>query len=231
MRALFLLLLLANVAFFGWNWYESGLLQQAGPGPAPSAPAGQGLRALDAVPADQLQPLRSSSPRQPDAATVEPEPPPQPQPVKPRCYRAGMIESKAVRDRLLAALAEQGVSTETGTEPDHGESHWVVLPPLPDQEAAERMMARLRSEGLEDLYRVPSGENAHAISLGVFHQRPRADERLARVRELGFDAEMRNLALPSTRYWVRFEWPGDRGPLPASLAETTGAELKPAPCR
>ncbi|HKJ77328.1 MAG TPA: SPOR domain-containing protein [Gammaproteobacteria bacterium] len=252
MRALFLLLLLANVAFFGWNWYQTRILP-GGRAEAPStAGQGRGLELLGDLPAGQLQPIRKDESRaeSPQAggtpARRQPEPPPRrerppaakadaPEPpaeqLPARCYRAERIEARAGRDRLLQALKEHGVDARSGTEEGHGESHWVLLPPFPDEDAAREVMARLREKGVQDLYLVPSGENRNAISLGVFKERPRADQRLARLRRLGFDPEMRSLPLPSTRYWVRFRWPGGRAEPPLSaLAETAGVEVERVDC-
>lgn len=252
MRALFLLLLLANAALFGWNWYQSRVLTGARSQAPSTADEGRGLRLLSELPAGRLQPIRDgrtegrsdtsgkTAERPPSAVTEQPAPDatasPGPETVRPpeappRCYRAGQIESRAVRDRLLQALEQRGLEARSGTEEGHGESHWVLLPPFPDEDAARNVMARLREKGVRDLYLVPSGENRNAISLGVFKERPRADQRLARIRRLGFDARMRSLPLPSTRYWVRFRWPGERGepPIP-TLTEDTGVDLGEVTC-
>ena len=252
MRALFLLLLLANAALFGWNWYQDRVLERAAPEPPSMADEGRGLRLLSDV---AVQPLREDrspeAPAEEPAAgpeSAEPETPARPEPTEaaepsapdepkpsaspPRCFRAGQIDARASRDELVAFLEERGIEARTGTEKGHGESHWVLLPPFPNTDMARNLMDRLREKGVKDLYLVPSGENRNAISLGVFKERPRADERLARIRRLGFDAEMRSLPLPSTRYWVRFSWSGERGDPPlAKMAEAAGVELEEVDCR
>lgn len=67
--------------------------------------------------------------------------------------------------------------------------HWVYLPPQNSAQQAARAVARLQAAGVSDFYQVRSGEQEHAVSLGLYANPDNARRRLEDLRQRGFDAQ------------------------------------------
>ncbi len=179
MRALFLLLLLANVALYAWTHY--------GPGSA-TAPAPQSR---------QVEPekLRIVSPADLPALSAarkeKPAPVPSPAPAAAATPAAACMEwgSFTVADapRAEQALEPLGLGARLAlrrTEEVAG--WWVFIPSQGSRQAALRKAAELKDLGIGEYFIVQEeGEQRWALSLGVFRTEEAALARLAALRQLG----------------------------------------------
>jgi hypothetical protein len=143
-RALFVLLLLANLAFGGYAWYAS---HQANPD---SALLNQQLNA-DKVRIIAPRPM---------------VPPPRPKRVCLEWGPFGASEQKTAQSALEALkLGEQLTSHEVQVVA----GFWVYIPPLKDKAEVDRKIAELERLGVKDYYAVEGqGSMKNAISLGLF---------------------------------------------------------------
>jgi len=163
MRTLFLVLVLANVAFFGYRFYVT----QHAP------------RDLDPL-AQQLQPerVRIISPEELARIVASRR--------RVACVELGPI---AADDATRAEQAVTGVAAGLKLSQRRVEDParwWVYIPPLATRQAAAQRAAELKKQGVEDSSLVnddPQWRNA--ISLGVFRTEEAATSRAEALRKRG----------------------------------------------
>jgi SPOR domain len=161
MRALFFLLLLANVAFFAYAYF-------AGP-PGPRDP-GAGAR--------QIQPerIRLLTPEQAAASAARA--------ASRACFEWGAVSGgdAARATAALEAVAQSAKVVERRV--DEAAGWWVYIPPLGSRQAANQRFAELRKQGVDDVSLLPEDSRfAEAVSLGVFSNEEAAAKRLDAVRK------------------------------------------------
>jgi hypothetical protein len=170
MRALFLLLVLANVAFAAWSRF----LVEPDPGSDPQPLARQ-------VEPDRLRIVRPAGrggAAKPAAASAAALPP--------GCIEWGSFTlADAPRaEKLLEPLALGARLSQRRTEETAG--WWVFMPPQGNRPNALKKAAELKALNVEDYFIVQEeGPNRWAISLGVFRTEEAAEGRLAALRDKG----------------------------------------------
>lgn len=185
MRALVLLLLFANVAFFAWSRWIAAPLE---PGVTPPPPAPRLLLAREAPPA-------------PTPAAVETEAPI-------RCVTVGPFLDLTEAARTSSRLRELGFAPrQRVSEGPVWSGWWVALERLEGRAAAEEVVARLRQFGVTDAYIMPGDEAGVTVSLGLFSERPRALRRLDEVRALGYEPVVSERQRTGTVYWIDADLP------------------------
>ena len=210
MRALFLLLLLANLAFYAWSRY----------GP----------------PADAADPAPLSRQIEPDKLKViaPHELPPvsavKKQPLASTCVEWGSFTVADVprAEKALEPLGLGARLAQRRTEEPAG--WWVFIPSQASRQAAVKKAAELKDLGVEDYFIVQEeGEHRWALSLGVFRSEDAAQARLAALRAQGVRsarAGPRETVVP--RIWLQVK--SVDAPLQARLKEIArqleGSELK-----
>lgn len=165
MRVLFLLLLLANVAAFGWIRYS-----ESRPG------AGAQIGLLQISP-DKVR-LVGAGPAAP--VPVREKAAAAPAPV---CVEWGAFGASEA-ERAAAMLAALNLG-EALSRRDAAASYWVNIPPLKSRAEAERKAGEVRGLGITEFYLVPDGPAQNAISLGVFKSEEAANNHLAQLRAKG----------------------------------------------
>lgn len=171
MRTLFLLLVLANVAFFAWSRYFSG--SETAADSARLAPRSEPEKLKLVPPAEPVPP--------PVSAKAAPIP----------VALAGCLEwgSFTLADfpraeKALEPLALGGRLGQRRTEESAG--WWVFIPPQGNRQGALKKAAELKALGVEDYFIVADeGDFRWALSLGVFRSEEAAQGRLASLREQG----------------------------------------------
>lgn len=184
MRALFLLLLLANAAFFAWT--RLGAPGGAGADPAPLARQIQPEKMRVVSPEELSQ---SAAPKLAVAAAAPPVEPPAP-PASLKCVEWGAFApGEAARaEKALAPLELGERLSQRRTEETAG--WWVFIPPAPAagnaRQAALRKAGELKKLGVQEYFIVQEeGPNRWALSLGVFRSEEAAQARLAALRSQG----------------------------------------------
>jgi hypothetical protein len=224
MRALFLLLLLANLVFYAWSRYGA---------PADAADP--------APPARQIEPEKlklvspAALPPAPVAAVVKKPPPAPPAPaVAPgACLEWGSF-TLADAPRAEQALEPLGLGARLAqrrTEETAG--WWVFMPPQGSRQAAIRKASELKALGINEYFIVQEeGEYHWALSLGVFRSEEAAQARLAALRGQGVRTARvgpRETVVP--KVWLQVK--SIDAPLQARLKDIArqveGTELKDCP--
>ncbi len=217
MRALFLILVFANLAFFTWSRYM--------------APAEAGL---DAAPLSrQIQPekLRIIGPDDPAPAAAAAPAPAKAAPAALSCLEWGSF-TVADTPRAEKALEPLSLGTRLAQRrTDEMAGWWVFIPPQANRQAAQKKAAELKALGIDDYFIVlEEGAQRWAVSLGVFRTEEAAQARLATLREQGVRSASvgpRETMVP--KIWLQVK--GVDTPLEIRLKEVArsieGSELKP----
>ena len=235
MKWLFSILLIANLGLFIWLYPQQDEVSRLAMVPADvgqlplvgepaklpeldtdriaddesSAEAPSQGPAVDASEQDLIPPMLVTSDLVDDQETAQAtaqvsEPDPQPEPV---CGTLGAFEKRSqaelVSVRLLAVGAKTDITAETA---NNQAGYWVLIPSQENRAAAVTIAKRLEEAGVTDLWRFTSGELAHAISLGLFRDRERAQARSDKINEMGFVSEVRPRYREQTRYWLNYRY-------------------------
>ena len=216
MRALFLLLLFANLAFYAWSRY--GAPAAADPAPAARQVAPEKLKVI--APADLPPPAAAGAAKPVPVAGAS-------------CLEWGSF-TVADAPRAEQALEPLGLGTRLAQRRSEEQAAWwVFIPPQANRQLALRKAAELKQLGVED-YFVVQEEGAYrwALSLGVFRTEEAAQGRLAALRDQGVRTARvgaRETVVP--KVWLQVK--GVDAPLQARLKEIArqveGSELKDCP--
>src|SRR5437762_10551107 len=212
MRTLFLLVLLANVAFFGWSRYVAPPEASADP-----LPLGREI---------EPQKMKVIAPAELPALATRPAP----APVALKCIEWG---SFTLGDAPRAEKALEPLQLGTRLAPrrtDEAAGWWVFIPPQASRAAALKKAAELKALAVEDYFIVQDeGPTRWALSLGVFRSEDAAQARLAALRSQGVRSAQigaRETLVP--KLWLQVK--GVDGSLYARLRELArsmeGSELR-----
>jgi len=189
-RALFCILVLLNLGFFGWtHWIDTPTAAYV----APSRPDGSlptlalvGKRAAGAAPG---APGTSAS-----AAPAAPGE---------RCRSLGPFEDAATAARVAGRLRERGLSaSERDVDISVNDGYTVYIDQLADAAAMSRALARLQRAGIPDVHAGSGPGGRPWISFGVFQDQPHAVRRAEQVRGLGFKPVLDIHQSTSTTRWL-----------------------------
>ncbi len=228
MRALFLFLVLANVAFFAWSRYFSPGDAGADPLPLTRQIEPEQLHILSAGEPPPAVPKPAAQAPAP-AAAAAPAPAPAAA-VSGNCLEWGsftLVDAPKM-EKALEPLALGGRLAQRRTEELAG--WWVFIPPQANRQGALKKAAELKARGVED-YFVVADDNQYrwAVSLGVFRSEDAAQARLNALRAKGVRSAQvgpRETMVPKVWLQVR----GADGALEARLREIArqveGSDLK-----
>ena len=182
MRVLFLLLVLANIAFFAWSRYVSPIDASADP-----LPLGRQINP------DKLKILAPAEVPQPAAAAKPAPAPPAPAPTSAAPAAAGAsclewgsftLADLPKAEKALEPLALGERLAQRRTEELAG--WWVYIPAQGSRPGALKKAAELKALGVDDYFVITDeGPYRWAVSLGVFRNEEAAQARLAALREKG----------------------------------------------
>lgn len=244
MKAIFLLLVLLNLAYF---YYQSSAEDDAKTSvllAQPTLPAGavslvllreRGLGGGEAEPEPVDLSSEQPSPRmvkktEPTAVApvlaspsqlpaIPPAEPPQ-KSAEAACFTFGPFDAPDLAERAVKAASALGISVERRQESQRTpKGYWVYLPPSTSYQAAKRKVAELQKKDLTDLFIMGKGSHQNAISLGLFKSREAAEDRLKQVQELGLKAEFETQYRVSEQSWLDMSVPGDKTSIIAELTE------------
>ena len=172
MRAIFLLLLAANLGFFAWARYYA---------PGDAATDREPLRR-------QIKPESIRLLNGPELAglpALKPKPAPQAQAPGACIEWGGFALAEAPRaGEALAPLALGARLSQRRSDETAG--WWVFIPPQPNRAAALKKTAELKALGVDDFFVIQDeGRTRWAVSLGIFSSEEAARSRLEALRAKG----------------------------------------------
>jgi cell division septation protein DedD len=202
MRNLVLALILAHLAVAAWTGWVAG---EPGGVPMQGAAGERTLTLVSELGDAAGESGAPASAADPGSMTSEPTSPPAAARAAagPRCVSLGPFSEPSQAANAAANLRSAGLApTQRVSEGDIWVGYWVYLPDFATRDAANAVLARLRSSGVSDSYVVPGGDSSHTISLGVFSEIKRAGRRREEVRKLGLDPQVKDRNRRGTVYWV-----------------------------
>lgn len=208
MRALFLLLIAANLALFAWTRYYAAPDSASDPEPARRQVKPESIRLLAGP---ELAGLPMLKPK-PMAETAQ---------INPAgiCHEWGAFSvAEATRaEQVLEPLALGARLSQRRSEEKAG--WWVFIPPQANRPAALKKTAELKSLGIEDYFVLQDeGSMRWSVSLGVFSSEEAAKTRLEALRAKGVrSAQTGERDTQVTKIWFQV-----RGADPALQAKLQG---------
>jgi hypothetical protein len=112
-------------------------------------------------------------------------------------------------------------------------SYWVFVPPLASRPAAERRVAELRGLGLKDFFILADGPQRNAISLGIFKTEDAANKFLDALRKQGVknaQSGARTQTIQQTVIVLRDPQPAQTQQIQAMKADFAGSDVQIGPC-
>lgn len=234
MRALFLLLVLANLVFFAWAY----VTREGAGGGNPNARleiAPESIKLVKA--AGQVVPEqsgKSDKSKTPAPGKAIPPAPPKTAAAPAACMEWGIFAGPAVA-RAEAALARLEIAPERieRTVADSG-GYWVYMPPQKTKVDADRKLEELKGLGVTEFFVVQEPAKwRFAISLGIFRTEEAAQAFLGRLKERGVRtavAARRENFLKQVAFFVREPGESTVARLTIIQQEFPGSELKAGPC-
>jgi hypothetical protein len=225
MRALFLLLILANLVFFAYAHVAREGAGAAGSlGQLEISPERiKLLKAAGQAPADKPRPAGKAIPPAP-RVSVAPA----------ACLEWGTFAGPAVA-RAETALAQlplaagqlDRVVTDAG-------GYWVYMPPLKTKPEVDKKVGELKALGVSEFFVVQdTGQWRNAISLGIFKSDEAAQAFLSKLREQGVRsaiAARRENFLKQVAFYVREPSEATVARVTALQRDFAGSEVRAGPC-
>jgi hypothetical protein len=202
-RAVLLVLLLVNLAFFAWaQWL---------------APDDAALPVSPRVEAPRLQ-LASEAAGAAMTASGD------------RCVTVGPFASNELAARARATLLDSGYPSIPREQTSSAiDGYWVFLEAPTTPAAERRLLDRLRRGGITDAQPLGEGE-ARRISLGVFSDEARAFAQSERVAKLQLLPQIEAREKTGTSIWLDLQLKSGSPPLEGQRFPAGDAELEFRPC-
>jgi SPOR domain len=227
LRAALLLLLFANLAFFGWAH-----LVDVEPEPLPddsiehlpklkllgeaqSKPAAQEHSVQSAIASPPASSVRapvssasvSSSGGSASNRTARNTAPLLAQsatapPSAQRCVTVGPFNDSQGVDQAADLLRQRGFKLRERTEQAQAVGYWVYVGGLKSGSDESSVVRRLQQNGVTDAHVMPESDKGRRVSVGFFTERDGAERRARAVRGLGLQADIEKRTQSSPAHWV-----------------------------
>jgi len=127
------------------------------------------------------------------------------------CYTLGPFKDKEIMQQLKISLSEhvQNMSVRKLSESEK-HRYWVYIPSLGSRKRARQMVERLRGSQIKDFYIILNGDARNGVSLGHFKEQLHANRRFKKVKDLGFNAEIKVIYRDFDVYWLDYQFAGDQ---------------------
>ena len=127
------------------------------------------------------------------------------------CLSIGPLDSNDDIERLQKWLEDQGGESVLRVgERRELATYWVYFRPFPNKSAADKQLRQMEENGVEDISVIPRGDNANAVSLGVYSRRSSLERRLAELQKKGYQPSVTPRYRTQKASWLDVEFP--RGP-------------------
>ena len=231
MRAVFLILVAANLLFLAWaRWIDS-------PRDAASQDSLARLPRLQLVtePAPGRKPTSFGSPLTDPVGAMARKASLRIPETTETCTSVGPFNDIASVARAAGLLTQRGFSLrQRAEEGETIEGYWVFVGGMQSDDEVQRVVARLEKSGFTDAHIMKTFSTNRRVSVGMFTTRARAENRAEAVRNMGLQPEIGERRFPGTVYWVDVALKPGRGskqlPPEYSFADVGHAKVQMQPC-
>lgn len=190
MRYLFILLLIANIAFFVWMQRFSPVVKK------PFTAVDEGVKALQLV--AEANGGKQSDSTSANVVEINDD-------IQQICFSAGPFDIEAnvhaAAETLEPLVLKTNIRKITTTQEA---GYWVYLPALSSRAEALKKGRELAAAYVKDYYVVTSGDNENSISLGLYREPFNADNRIAELSKKGFDVKKEIRIEQWPEFWLDF---------------------------
>lgn len=201
MRAIFILLLLTNVAFFGYQYFfaDENDVVVSQKNKAPTIPAGDQLQLLAEQEGALLPRAKIHAEAKVGAPVVGEKQNAE------FCTMIGPYSQLLQAEYAVEHLVALGVAAHiTPVEIKEGESYWVYLKPEVSEKEALRRLYELQKKNIES-HIITKGELANGISFGRYADYVDAEARAAEIKKQGYEVDIKMLPRMIQETWVVVE--------------------------
>jgi hypothetical protein len=221
MKTVFLLLVLANVAFFAYGWTTRERLPQGSVAALEVSP--EKIRLLKP---GEKPPPSSRAPSEAPAAVAAAAPA--------VCIEWGAVAGAEVA-RAEAAIASLSLpESRVQRTPTNAGGYWVYLPPVESKAQLDRSVGQLTALGITDFYVVQEATPwRNAVSLGIFKSEEAAKSFLQTIHTRGVTAAVagrRENLLKQFAYFVQEPDEVTVASLARLQSDFPGTRIKAVPC-
>ncbi len=222
MRAVFFLLLFANLAYLAWaQWIDV-------PQPVATNDAYAKLPRLKLVGetpgATRKQPASGGARK--TALQKSPE--------GPKCLSVGPFYDEASATRADSVLREKGLAPRPrAVQGEVPKGFWVYIGGLKTDRDVAQVMRVLQQSHVDDAHVMPDSGDERRVSVGLFSERDRADRRAQALRKLGLEPEVAGRTVAGQVFWMDLDLaPGARAPTAQDFAGGAdgGSQASVVPC-
>lgn len=185
MRTFAILMLLLNLAYFGWHiGFDSG---------------GQSESIMIRSPAQQA-PERLQLLRELEVSTQEPE-----STIFQYCYWVGVFNTALGSEIFASEINQLGYTTRIQSAQVEGRpDYWVHMPPFISEATALQRLEELKAKNINS-FLIDSGELAQGISLGLFSIEEFARAVQAELAAQGYPSSILEIPRIYTGFWINIE--------------------------
>jgi hypothetical protein len=203
MRNLLLLLLLANILYYMWGRFVDDP-DQLGVVVVSESELGPPLNVSSMVVAEAATSVGAvlGSGKPSDLAAL----------VGRSCVTIGPFKTNTDADGALADYENEGMRANVRTT--QGQvfvGHWVQIRNIPDRDAGNAILDKMKAGGLGDAYLVPTDEEGLKISLGLFGEMSRAERVELQAKSLDLQADITPRTRDQTVFFVDIGLPPGKG--------------------
>lgn len=196
MRLIFIVLVMANIAFFGFQFFNGN----HEPASRPKADAVRQFGNLQTL-AERNKKTGALSKSESESGASS-ELVASASNTEMLCQLVGpfaeLLQAEYLVERLSALEVPASIRQ---LEIIDGKVFWVYLKPEMSEKEALRRLYEVQAKSIES-YIISSGELANGISLGQFGDEEAAKNQLAKVRDLGYAAELKEIPKAHNEIWV-----------------------------
>ena len=224
MRAVFLVLLTANLLFLAWaRWIDTPredgaeeafsrlprlqLVTESGARPKPTAATPEliaPLAAQPSVPSPAAVLPTATDSMLASAEKISLHIPQVPPPAAAQsCASVGPFSDIAHAARAAGLLSQRGYRLQQRAEEGETiEGYWVFVGGLESDDDVGQVVSRLEKSGFTDAHVMKNYSSNRRVSVGMFSTLERAQKRAAAIKNMGLQPEIGERKFPGTVYWV-----------------------------
>jgi len=200
MRIFFLFLLLLNILFAGWQYYQPAKKR------SDIAPLPAQLKTLVLLDESEssLRTVTNGSvvvkvDVQPEVASVSP------QAKQIICFTLGPFNDEAQVQSIQTEISSKVSSSELRKRVEKElHRYWIYFPETESRAEAIEISKSLARNKIKDYYIVHGGEHNNRVSLGHFKEKLHADRRVKQLQKLGYEPEMQPIYRDYEVYWLDY---------------------------
>jgi hypothetical protein len=229
-RAVFLVLLSANLLFLAWaRWIDAPrdtgsqdslsrlprlqIVNESPPGPKPTS--AHSIFDRPTLATSTLTDATLAMAERTSLRTAEPAQ---------TCTSVGPFNDIASAARAAGLLTQRGFHLQQRAEEGETiEGYWVFVGGMQTDDEVAVVIGRLEKNGFTDAHIMKNYSTNRRLSVGMFSTRERAQKRAAAVRNMGLQPEIGERKFPGTVYWVDVAL--ERGPGSKQLPEYAFADI------